>query len=157
MSSTGLYEDLGLYLAAGDARLTIGQTLFGYQLPDSTSSPDVSSTGPTVAIIPESGLGAVDRYRPAAGGQPAMERPGFTIVVRSTDGAGGVPSAQPTMAVAAAVHSLLQAFPPNSTVAGGTHGRIGCVEMLAPPYLADRDERGRYMMVARGIVWDATP
>ena len=157
MSSTGLYEDLGLYLAAGDSRLTVGKTLFGYQLPESTSSPDVSSTGPVVAIIPDAGLGPVDRYRPSTGGQPAMERPGFTFVVRSTDGAGGVPSAQPAMAVASAVHRLLEGFPPNSTVAGGTHGRIGCVEMLAPPYVADRDERGRYQLLARGVVWDATP
>ena len=143
MSSTGLYEDLGLYLAAGDSRLTVGKTLFGYQLPESTSSPDVSSTGPVVAIIPDAGLGPVDRYRPSNGGQPAMERPGFTIVVRSTDGAGGVPSAQPAMAVASAVHRLLEGFPPNSTVAGGTHGRTkatgqGVVHCISQ-WAAERD------------------
>jgi hypothetical protein len=157
MSSTGLIEDLGVYLAANSTRLSIGTSLFGYQLPDSTSNANVSSTQPVATLIPEIGFLPIGRFVPTSGGQPAFERPAVRVRVRSTDGDNGQPSAQPAYAVANEIHRLLEGFPPNSTVAGGTHGRIGAVESFSPPYLEDRDDRGRYEFTFRVVVWDAAP
>jgi hypothetical protein len=157
VSSTGLYEDLGIYLAANSTRLNVGTSLFGYQLPDSTSNPHVSSTGPIVALIPEIGFQPVGRFVPSTGGQPAFERPIVRVRVRSTEAANGQPSPTNAFSVAAEIHRLLEGFPPNSTVAGGTHGTIGAIETMSPPYVEDRDARGRYEITFRATIWDSAP
>jgi len=157
MASTGLHEDLGLYLETEITGLTRGSRMFGYQLPASTGNPSVSSTAPIAAIIPEVGFAPVDRFVPASGGLPAFDRPGIRIRVRSTDGSGGgEPLPEASFALASRIHRELSSYPPNSTVAGGVHGAIGAVEPQSAPYLEERDARGRYVFAFRAIVW-ATP
>ena len=152
MASTSLLSDFALYLATNSTSLTIGQTLFYLQLPATTSNPNVSSTVPVAAIVPQIGLQSVRRFSQTGAGA-AFERPTFKIVVRSTDGGGGDPSPLNAWQLANEIHNLCETFPPNSTVLGGTHGTIGVMEPSGVPYLADRDDRNRYEFGFLLTVW----
>jgi hypothetical protein len=153
MASTGLLEDIGLYLEGQISGLTRGTRLFGYQLPDPTLNTNVSSTAPVAALISEIGLLPILKFVPSAGGSPAYDRPGLRVRVRSTDGDDGEPDPEPAYALAVQIHNALQQFPPNSTVAGGVHGTIGVIEPVSTPYFDDRDDRGRYEFTFRSVIW----
>jgi hypothetical protein len=153
MSSTGLLEDLGLYLETQISGLTRGTRLFGYQLPATTGNTNVSSTAPIAALIPEQGFPSIRTFVPSSGGSAAFERPAMRVRVRSTDGSGGEVFPEPAGALAAQIHNALESFPPNSTVAGGVHPGIGAVEPFSAPYLEGRDDRGRWVYAFRVLVW----
>lgn len=154
MSSTGMMEDIALYLEGEITGLTRGTRLFAWQLPDSSGNPDVSSTAPIATLIPEIGLLPIGRFVPSSGGQPAFNRPGIRVRVRSTDGAnGGEPLPESAYALASQIHVALQGFPPNSTVLGGVSGVINSIDTVSPPYLEDRDDRRRYEFTFRAVVW----
>ena len=89
MASTGLLEDIGLYLEGQISGLTRGTRLFGYQLPDPTLNTNVSSTAPVAALISEIGLLPVLKFVPSAGGSPAFDRPGLRVARHSSRGSRG--------------------------------------------------------------------
>jgi len=152
VSSTALLNDLALYLDANSTALDLGRTLFYIQMPASTSSPNVSSTRPVAALIPGIGLESVRHFAPSGAGA-AMERPTIRVVVRSTDGGAGDPSPLRAWQLIHEIHNLFEEFPPNSTVAGGTHGTIFDLEPFQTPYLEDRDERNRYEFTFSLSAW----
>jgi hypothetical protein len=152
VSSTSLLSDLAAYLDANSTALDTGRTLFYLQMPASTSSPNVSSTRPVAALIPAIGLPAVRRFTQAGAGA-AMERATMKVIVRSTDGGAGDPSPLRAWQLIHEIYNLVETFPPNSTVAGGTHGTIHNLEPFQTPYLEDRDERNRYEFVFNLDCW----
>ena len=151
--STGLWEDIALYLDNESTRLTRGVNLFAWHMPE--GSTQVSTALPLVALIPIVGFQPLSRFVGSTGGAPAMTRPQMRVIVRSTDGPGGDPSPENAIGVAQEVHDLLDRYPPNSSVASGVHGVIHSIETWSPPYLDDRDDRNRYSIAFNCNIYDS--
>jgi|GEM_PF-5728926 hypothetical protein len=150
--STGLIEDLALYLDTNSTKVTRGSNLFVMQMPAEAANPSTSL--PLVALVPIVGFPAVNRFVPNGGG-PAFSRPQVGVMVRSTAGAGADPIPTAASALAHTVHDLLVQYPPNSTVSGGVHGMIHSIDAWSPPYLEDRDALNRYEFSFRLNIWDS--
>jgi len=135
-------DDLGTYLSAGSTRLTKGVTLFGHILPVSTGNSHVSGTLPIVALVEELSLPPIGKFVPSAGGLPAFQKNVVRVLCRSTHGAGAEPDPRPSRGLIDNVWNLVESYPPNSTVSGGSEGPM-TLETFGSPAIMNRDNNGR--------------
>lgn len=137
-------EDVAKYLAANSTRLEMGVTLFGHNLPPSSENSNVSSSLPIVALIEELSLPPIGKFVPATGGLPAFQRNVLRVLCRSTmaSASAAEPDPRPSRGLAEHVWTLMEMYPPNSTVAGGNNGPM-TLETFGSPSAQTRDNNGR--------------
>lgn len=135
-------DDVGTYLAANSTRLTKGVTLFGHTLPESSQNSHVSESLPIVALVEELSLPPIGRFVPAAGGLPAFQKNVFRVLCRSTMSDGREPDPRASRGLIDNCWNLVESYPPNSTVSGGSQSAM-TLETFGAPAIQTRDNNGR--------------
>lgn len=126
-------DDVASHLDSNSTKVTAGTSLFKHSMAE--------STGRSVHVISTPGLPPIEKM---SAGKPAMTRPRFQIVTRTSKAVGGsgVPGTTATYNLACDMRDILGSIA-NTTVGGVQYQRIHALQ--SDPFNIGRDDAGRVL------------